>query len=94
MIRPTATESIPMLMAQNTRVNGSMTSNMELAESHGKMVAITMVTTSTQRKKDVECTAGQMETNMLVIGLIMQFMDTVFTCGVMAEFIAVSGKTI
>jgi hypothetical protein len=94
MIRPTATESIPTLMDPSTKANGLMINNMELEESHGKMVAITMVTTSTPRKKEEECIAGQMETNMLVTGLIMLFMDMVFTCGEMAEFIAESGKTI
>jgi len=94
MIRPTATESILMLMDPSTKVNGLMINNMELEESHGKMAVITMVTTSIPRKKEEECIAGQMETNTLVIGLTMLFMDMVFTCGETAEFIVVNGKTI
>lgn len=83
-----------MPMDLNTKANGKMISNTVRAERHGRTVVNIMVTTSIPRNKAEVLTPGQMETNILEIGTIMPSMDTVFTCGLMAESTAVNGRII
>jgi hypothetical protein len=51
------------LTALNTKVTGKTISNMEMVMRPGLIVASSMVTMSTLRKKARECTFGQTATN-------------------------------
>ena len=92
MIRLTASVSIIMLTAPNTKESGEMISNMAKDTNHGQMAANSMVFTLNLRRREEACTHGLMATNMLATGLTTSFQALAHIPGVMAGSITVNGK--
>lgn len=82
-----------MPMAPVMKENGKMINNTALELSTGLIVASTLVTTSTPRRREKEDISGLMETNTMELGTIMPSMELVSIYGKMEECTMEIGET-